>query len=104
VWIQFDRENRAEIEEDLISKATQDARRQAELMARGAGANLGPVFALSQVSLDNVWSRFGVPSAPRFLRPSASAFGTPRAPKQLFVPSTVTFQASVNALYELRVK
>ena len=100
ISVEFDRTDRGTVETELLAKAADDARRQATAMAKGAGAELGGVFALSQSDFDYVTASFGLGTHARAAY-SSSVSGV-KAGERLFVPATVTFQRTVNVLYELK--
>ena len=101
ISVDFDRTDRERVEFDLIGKATEDARRQATALARGAGAELGPAFALSRYRFAYVSDNFGLGT----YFSSMSAVSGPvvlEQAEQLFIPATITFDCTVNVIYELK--
>jgi uncharacterized protein len=90
----FDVIAREKVEAELIGKACAKARDQAELMATGVGAVLGPVQAVSSTGFGNLEGRFGF----AYGGTGASSAG---AVPSLFVPSTITVTKSVHVIFRL---
>ena len=92
----FDRSDRDKVEEDLVVKACQDARKQASLMANGFGSRLGPVHAISQKGFGSMEAQFGLPCS--FAR--SESFGVAQR-ELLFVPATISFSKNITAIFKL---
>lgn len=99
----FDTIKREEIEAELMGEACAEARRKANLLAKGAGVTIDRAFAVTDRTwrdLENlmdtvVYASGGIGFSGL---PDLSP-GTPETP--LFVPSKITLQANVNILYKL---
>ena len=90
----FDRTDRKEIEADLVAEASRKARDSAVLMAKGFGASLGRVFAISQQGFAALGMKFGIADDSRY-----SVLRSARKEEILFVPSTITLQTKVTAIF-----
>ena len=93
---EFDRSDRKKIEADLIAEASRNARSQAELMAKGFGLQLGSVFAISQQGFQHLGTEFTA------VRYEYVAEAEPREKDFLFVPSTITLENTVTAIFRLK--
>ncbi len=91
---QLDSSRRHELEREALSKAVEDARLNAEALARAAGAKLGAVRTLS-ASSDNV-----APPVP--LRMEMKVASSANAPST-YQSGEMTFNANVQAEYDLTV-
>jgi len=94
----FDIAAREKVEAELVGQACAKAREQAELMAKGAGATLGPIHAVSSTSFGNLQGRFG------FAYGGMSGASSAGPEPSLFVPSTITITETVFAIYRLEAK
>ena len=94
----FDIAAREKVEADLVGQACAKAREQAELMAKGAGASLGPIHAVSSTSFGNLEGRFG------FAYGGMGGASSAGLEPSLFVPSTITITKTVYAIYRLEAK
>lgn len=92
----FDRTDRKEIEARLLTEASQNAREQAELMAKGFDAQLGPIFAVSQQGFSHLAPKFDLRGV------SEGRTSTVTEKEILFVPSTITLQNTVSAIFKLK--
>ena len=95
---EFDRTDRKKIEADLIAEASRNARKQAELMAKGFGVQLDSVFAISQRGFQSLGTEFGVVGYEYALAREKSMSRS----EFLFVPSTITLQNTVTAIFKLK--
>lgn len=93
----FDRTDRKKIEANLVAEASRKAKDSAMLLAKGFGARLGPVFAISQQGFKALGVKFGVAGDNRY-----SAFRSAREKEILFVPSTITLETTVAAIFRLQ--
>ena len=94
----FDRTDRKKIEAELTAKAGQDAREEAERLARGLGAQLGSVFAISESGFAGLGEEFGMGEAYR------ESFSNDAFPyKILFVPATISLEKKVTAIFKLKI-
>jgi hypothetical protein len=87
----LDSSKRPDLVREALAKAVADARQNAEVIAKAAGANLGPVRVIS-ANTD-----FAPPPMPMVRAMAAEAKG-PGAPYQ---SGEMTFNATVNAQYDL---
>ncbi len=95
----FDRTDRKKIEAELIAKAGQNAREEAEHMARGLGAQLGPVFAISDRGFADLAEVIGMRDFNRFLPLYRGGES-----QVLFVPATISLQKDVTAIFKLKTE
>lgn len=91
----LDSSRRSELERDALAKAVQDARLNADTLARAAGATLGPVRTLNGAT--------SPPVVPMYRRQVAMADAA-MAPEATYQAGEMKFTASVNAEYDLVVK
>jgi hypothetical protein len=91
----LDSSRRNELERDALAKAVQDARLNADTLARAAGATLGPVRTLNGAT--------SPPVVPMYRRQVAMADAA-MAPEATYQAGEMKFTASVNAEYDLVVK
>jgi uncharacterized protein YggE len=85
---------RKSLEREAMAKAVEDARLNAETLARAAGVRLGPVRALNGSS--------SAPPMPMYRR-SAVMADAAMAPEATYQPGDMKFSAVVNAEYDLVV-
>jgi len=85
---------RKSIEREAMAKAVEDARLNAETLARAAGVRLGPVRALNGSS--------SAPPMPMYRRGAVMADAA-MAPEAAYQPGDMKFSAVVNAEYDLVV-
>ena len=98
----FDRSDREKIESDLLTKAAADAKRQAEHLAKGFDAQIDSVFAISEQRFDDI-DKFLFHAEVIYLG-RGLAVGEPSGEKELvFVPSTITFENRVSAIFKLKI-
>jgi uncharacterized protein len=86
---------RKDLERDALAKAVEDARLNADTLARAAGASLGPVRTLNGAT--------SAPPVPMYRRQVAMADAA-MAPEASYQAGEMKFSASVNAEYDLLVK
>ena len=91
----LDSSRRKELEREAMSLAVQDARLNAEALAKAAGVRLGPVRSLNG-------SASG-PPMPMFRAQVAMADAAAPPPEATYQPGEMKFSASVNAEYDLLV-
>jgi uncharacterized protein YggE len=91
----LDSSRRKDLERDALSKAVEDARLNADTLARAAGATLGPVRTLNGAT--------SAPPVPMFRRQVAMADAA-MTPEASYQAGEMKFSASVNAEYDLLVK
>lgn len=91
---QLDSSKRKELEREALARAVEDARLDAEALARAAGVKLGPVQSLSVAS--------AMPFQPKFMeRGMVAAAPMADAAEQTYAAAEMKFSATVNAQYEL---
>jgi uncharacterized protein YggE len=90
----LDSSRRKSLEREAMAKAVEDARLNAETLARAAGAKLGPVRTLNGSS--------SAPPMPIYRRGAAMADAA-MAPEATYQPGDMKFSAAVNAEYDLVV-
>lgn len=95
----FDRTDRDIVEEDLLADAVSDARRKAEVMAKGSHQRIKGLKAISQQGFSNLGEAFGFGSR-KYDNIMYSTSGA-QDKDLLFIPSTVEFESSVVLLYEI---
>jgi uncharacterized protein len=92
----LDSSRRKSLEREAMAKAVEDARLNAETLARAAGARLGPVRMLNGSS--------SAPPMPVYRRgPMVMADAAAAAPAETYQPGEMKFSAVVNAEYDLLV-
>ena len=91
----LDSSRRKELEREAMSLAVQDARLNAEALARAAGVRLGPVRSLNG-------SASG-PPMPMYRAQVAMADAAAAPPEATYQPGEMKFNANVNAEYDLLV-
>lgn len=96
---EFDRTDRDIVEEDLLADAVSDARRKAEVMAKGSQQRIKGLKAISQQGFSNLGEAFGFGNR-KYENLMYSSSGALEK-DLLFIPSTVEFQSSVVILYEV---
>lgn len=90
----LDSSRRKELEREALTKAVQDARLNADTLARAAGVRLGPVQSLSAAS--------SMPIQPKYMeRTMVAAAPMADAAEQTYAPGEMKFLATVSAQYEL---
>jgi len=90
----LDSSRRKAVEREAMAKAVEDARLNAETLARAAGVRLGPVRALNGSS--------SAPPMPMYRRGAVMADAA-MAPEATYQPGDMKFSAVVNAEYDLMV-
>jgi uncharacterized protein YggE len=92
----LDSSKRKSLEREAMAKAVEDARLNAETLARAAGARLGPVRMLNGASSS--------PPVPMYRRgPMVMADAAAAPPSETYQPGEMKFSAMVNAEYDLLV-
>ena len=90
----LDSTRRKDLERDAMTRAVQDARQNAETLARAAGVKLGPVRVLSATPVGPVMPRY---------RMAVAMAEASMPPEETFQPGEMKFSASVSAEYDLTV-
>jgi hypothetical protein len=92
----LDSSRRKELEREALRQAVDDARLNADALARAAGAKLGPVQSISTA---------GAMPVPLYLERAKSVAAAPMADaaEQTYTPSEMKFTANVSANFELIV-
>jgi len=92
----LDSSKRKSLEREAMAKAVEDARLNAETLAKAAGARLGPVRTLNGASSS--------PPMPMYRRgPMVMADAAAAPPAETYQPGEMKFSAMVNAEYDLLV-
>jgi uncharacterized protein len=92
----LDSSRRASLERAALAKAVEDARLNAETLAKAAGVRLGPVRMLNGAS--------STPPVPMYRRgPMVMADAAAAPPAETYQPGDMKFSATVNAEYDLLV-
>jgi hypothetical protein len=92
----LDSSKRKSLEREAMAKAVEDARLNAETLAKAAGARLGPVRMLNGASSS--------PPMPMYRRgPMVMADAAAAPPAETYQPGEMKFSAMVNAEYDLLV-
>ncbi len=92
----LDSSKRTSLEREAMAKAVEDARLNAETLAKAAGVRLGPVRMLSGAS--------SAPPMPMYRRgPMVMADAAAAPPEETYQPGDMKFSATVNAEYDLLV-
>jgi hypothetical protein len=90
----LDSTRRKELEREALARAVEDARLNAEALARASGSRLGPVLILNTSG--------SMPVQPMFAEKAMLAAAPPAdAADQSYVPSELKFTATVSAQYAL---
>ena len=88
----LDSTRRKELEREALTKAVDDARLDAEALAKAANARLGPVYSLS--------ASMAMPYQPKYMERAAMAVQADAA-EQTYAPGDMRFVANVSAQYEI---
>jgi uncharacterized protein YggE len=92
----LDSSKRTSLEREAMAKAVEDARLNAETLAKAAGVRLGPVRMLNGAS--------SAPPMPMYRRgPMVMADAAAAPPAETYQPGDMKFSATVNAEYDLLV-
>jgi uncharacterized protein YggE len=92
----LDSSKRKSLEREAMTKAVEDARLNAETLARAAGAKLGPVRTMNGSSSG--------PPKPMYRRgPMVMADAAAAPPAETYEPGEMKFRAAVNIEYDLLV-
>lgn len=90
----LDSSRRKDLEREAMTKAVEDARLNAETLARAAGAKLGPVRTLSG-------GASGPPMPMYRVHAAMAEAAAPPPPEATYQPGEMKFSANVNAEYDL---
>jgi len=88
----LDSTRRKELEREALTKAVDDARLDAEALAKAANARLGPVYSLS--------ASMAMPFQPKYMERAVMAAQADAA-EQTYAPGDMRFVANVSAQYEI---
>ena len=99
IQCQFDRKDRKSIEADLLTKALQSAREQADKLAQPLGRRVTAAVAISKSPFDLIAASLGMGGfssayQDRMFKKSMTSGA------ELLVPSTISISASVNVLFK----
>lgn len=89
----LDSSKRKDLEREALTKAVDDARLDADTLARAAGVKLGPVQSLS--------ASMSMPFQPKFMERGVAAAPMADAAEQTYAAGEMKFLATVSAQYEL---
>ena len=97
----FDASNKADIEIQLISKATEKAKQKATLMAEGLGVRLDGVFAFNDTgSFTNFFATFGLSdSHSGIVMAERTSFNQGNS---IFIPKYIEVSKTINVIYKIR--
>jgi len=96
----FNISNREEVLRELVGKASSDALRRANDLAKGLRAAVGPVFAISEdQDIGLQLAKFGV-NVENYISHSGDAFSS-RTGFNFFIPKTIDIAKSVNVIFKL---
>jgi len=90
----LDSSRRKDLEREAMTKAVEDARLNAETLARAAGTKLGPILNLNG-------GASGPPMPMYRVRAAMAEAAAPPPPEATYQPGEMKFAANVNAEYEL---
>ena len=91
----LDSSRRKALEREAMTKAVEDARLNAETLARAAGVKLGPVRTMNGSS--------SAPPMPMYRRGAVMADMAAAPPAETYVPGEMKFSATVNVEYDLLI-
>ena len=89
----LDSSKRKELEREALAKAVDDARLDAEALARAAGTRLGPAW--------NLTASMAMPFQPKYMERALAAAPMADAAEQSYAPGEMKYTATVNAQYEI---
>lgn len=89
----LDSSKRKDLEREALTKAVDDARLDADTLARAAGVKLGPVQSLS--------ASMSMPFQPKYMERGVAAAPMADAAEQTYAAGEMKFLATVSAQYEL---
>ena len=90
--VRLDSTRRKELEREALAKAVEDARLDADALARAANARLGPVYSLA--------ASMAMPFQPKYMERAAMAAQADAA-AETYAPGEMKFVANVSAQYEI---
>ncbi|MDP9008510.1 MAG: SIMPL domain-containing protein [Pseudomonadota bacterium] len=97
----FDRKDRKGIEADLLTKALQSARDQADKLAQPLGRRVTTAVAISKSPFDSIAASLGMGGFSSSAELAGRMFKKSAAPDTLLVPSTIAMSATVNVLFKM---
>jgi uncharacterized protein YggE len=97
----FDRKDRKGIEAELLTKALQSARDQADKLAQPLGRHVTTAVAISKSPFDSIAASLGMGGYSSAGELSSRMFKKAAAPDELLVPSTIFMSATVNVLFKM---
>ena len=89
----LDSSKRKDLEREALTRAVEDARLDADTLARAAGVKLGPVQSLS--------ASMSMPFQPKYMERAVAAAPMADAAEQTYAAGEMKFLATVSAQYEL---
>lgn len=97
---EFDVSERIELENKLIEKAIENARKQAEMMAKGSGREIDSTFAVSEHEFYSMGAHFGISDLSRDMFAKRMMAGEDVS--ITYIPSTITIEKKVNIIFKLK--
>jgi uncharacterized protein len=91
--VQLDSSKRKDLERQALALAVEDARLDAETLAKAANAQLGPAYSLS--------ATMAIPFQPKYMERAAMAAPMADAAAETYAPGDMKFVATVSAQYDL---
>lgn len=102
IHCQFDRKDRKGVEADLLTKALQSARDQADNLAQPLGRHVVAAVAVSKSPFDSIASTLGMGGYSSSWEMSNRMFKKAEmSGVELLVPSTISLSATVNVLFKM---
>jgi uncharacterized protein YggE len=101
ITCQFDRTDRAAIEAELLAKAIQSARTQADKLAEPLGRHVSAAAAVSRSPFDSIAASLGLGGWSAASEMAGRMFKRAAAADDLLVPSTISMSATVNVLFKM---
>ena len=89
----LDSSKRKELEREALTRAVEDARLDAEALARASGTRLGAPYGLTAST--------AMPFQPKYMERAAMAAPMADAAEQTYAPGEMKYMATVNAQYEI---
>lgn len=97
----FDRKDRKDIEADLLTKALQSARDQADKLVQPLGRHVTAAVAISQSPFDSIAAALGVGGFSSSAEFTDRMFKKSVAANELLVPTTIAMSERVNVLFKM---
>lgn len=98
---QFDRNDRAALEAELLTKAIHSAREQADRRAEPLGRHVTVAVAVSKMPFEMLSSALGIDTRYAEMANASRMFKKSVSQDELLVPSAIHFAVSVNVLFKM---